>query len=132
MPGSIGSFDIYYVDVNEDGTYGEPQNLGKAINTIHREQFPFLSDDGTLLYFASDGHQGMGGLDIFQSKSYDGVFSKPLNLGETINSNLDDFSYVVNEKKNTGYLSSNRKGSGDALYSFTRVENQERYVVEGE
>jgi len=131
MPGSLGSFDIYVVDVNEDGTYGEPQNLGKAINTIHREQFPFLSDDGTILYFASDGHQGMGGLDIFQSKSYDGVWAKPLNLGETINSNLDDFSYVVDEKKNKGYLSSNRKG-GDALYSFTRVENQERYVVEGE
>ena len=131
MPGSLGSFDIYVVDVNEDGTYGEPQNLGNAINTIHREQFPFISDDGTILYFASDGHQGMGGLDIFMSKSYNGVFAKPQNLGETINSNLDDFAYVVDEKKNKGYLSSNRKG-GDALYSFTRTENQERYVVQGE
>jgi peptidoglycan-associated lipoprotein len=131
MPGSIGSFDIYVVDVNEDGTFGTPQNMGKAINTIHREQFPFISNDGTILYFASDGHQGMGGLDIFMSKSFNGVFAKPLNLGETINSNLDDFGYVVDEKKNKGYLSSNRKG-GDNLYSFTRVENEERFVVEGD
>jgi len=131
MPGTLGSFDIYVVDVNEDGTFGTPMNMGKAINTIHREQFPEISNDGTILYFASDGHQGMGGLDIFMSKSYDGVFSKPLNLGETINSNLDDFGYVVDEKKNKGYLSSNRKG-GDNLYSFTRTENEERFVVEGE
>lgn len=131
MPGSLGSFDIYVVDVNEDGSFGTPQNMGIAINTIHREQFPFISNDGTLLYFASDGHQGMGGLDIFMSKSYNGVFAKPLNLGETINSNLDDFGYVVDEKKNKGYLSSNRKG-GDNLYSFTRTENEERFVVEGE
>ena len=74
----------------------------------------------------------MGGLDIFMSKSLNGgPFAKPINLGETINSNLDDFGYVVDEKKNLGYFSSNRK-LGDALYSFTRTENEERYVVEGE
>jgi peptidoglycan-associated lipoprotein len=132
MPGSIGSFDLYVVDVNEDGTYGVPVNLGNAVNTIHREQFPEISNDGSILYFASDGHQGMGGLDIFMSKSLNGgPFAKPLNLGETINSNMDDFSYVVDEKKNLGYFSSNRK-LGDALYSFTRTENQERYVVQGD
>lgn len=131
MPGTLGSFDIYVVDVNEDGTFGAPQNMGATINTIHREQFPYISDDGTILYFASDGHQGMGGLDIFMSKAYDGVFAKPLNLGETLNSNMDDFGYIVNEKTNKGYLSSNRKGS-DNLYSFKRVENESRYVVEGE
>jgi peptidoglycan-associated lipoprotein len=132
MPGSVGSFDLYVVDVNEDGTYGTPVNLGPAINTIHREQFPEISNDGSILYFASDGHQGMGGLDIFMSKSLNGgPFAKPLNLGETINSNLDDFSYVVDEKKNMGYFSSNRK-VGDALYSFTRTENFERYLVEGD
>ncbi len=132
MPGSIGSFDLYVVDVNEDGTYGVPVNLGNAVNTIHREQFPEISNDGSILYFASDGHQGMGGLDIFMSKSLNGgPFAKPINLGETINSNMDDFSYVVDEKKNLGYFSSNRK-LGDALYSFTRTENQERYIVQGD
>lgn len=131
MPGTIGSFDIFVVDVNPDGTFGLPQNLGKAVNTIHREQFPSISDDNSTLYFASDGHQGMGGLDIFMSKSYEGVFAKPLNLGETINSNYDDFAYVVDEKNNKGYVSSNRKGS-DNLYSFKRIENETGYKIEGE
>ncbi len=131
MPGAIGMFDIYVVDVNEDGTFGTPQNLGPTINTIHREQFPFISDDGTILYFASDGHQGMGGLDILSSKSYDGVWAKPVNLGETINSGMDDFGFVIKEKDETGYLTSNRKGS-DNLYSFIRVQNEESYFVEGE
>lgn len=131
MPGSIGSFDLYVVDVNEDGTFGTPQNLGPTINTIHREQFPFISHDGTVLYFASDGHQGMGGLDIFSSKAYNNIFAKPVNLGETLNSNMDDFGYILDEKTDKGYLSSNRKGS-DNLYSFTRIENEQSYFVEGE
>lgn len=130
MPGTLGSMDIYYVDVNSDGTYGLPKNLGDVINTTHREQFPFLTEDATL-YFASDGHEGMGGLDIFMSKMYNDVFVKPLNLGQTINSNLDDFGYVLNEKDNKGYLSSNRKGS-DNLYSFIRKENERRILVEGD
>ena len=132
MPGTVGSFDIFVVDVNEDGTFGTPVNLGKNVNTVHREQFPAISDDGAILYFASDGHQGMGALDIFMSKSVDGVFGKPLNLGKTINSSLDDFAFVVDEKKNKGYFSSNRGDGGDNLYSFKRTENEERFLVEGE
>jgi len=130
MPGTLGSMDIFYVDINADGTYGTPVNLGDTVNTIHREQFPFLSEDGTL-YFASDGHEGLGGLDIFMSKNFNGVYTKPLNLGQTINSNADDFAYVVDEKNNKGYLSSNRKGS-DNLYSFIRKENERRYLVGGD
>ncbi|RZJ30791.1 MAG: hypothetical protein EOO48_04000 [Flavobacterium sp.] len=131
MPGGFGSFDIYVVDVNEDGSFGTPVNLGNTINTKHREQFPFVSDDGTIIYFASDGHPGMGGLDIFSSKNYDGQWAVPVDLGETINSGMDDFGYILDEKTNKGYLASNRKGS-DNLYSFTREENQESYFVEGE
>lgn len=131
MPGGFGSFDIYVVDVNEDGTFGSPKNLGNTVNTKHREQFPFIGKDGDLLYFASDGHQGLGGLDIFVSQSYSGEFAKPLNLGQTINGGMDDFAFVVDESQNIGYLSSNRKGS-DNLYSFIRKENAESYAVEGE
>ena len=130
MPGTLGSMDIYFVDINSDGTYGTPKNLGDVINTIHKEQFPFLTEDGTL-YFSSDGHEGLGGLDIFMSKMYNEIFVKPLNLGKTINSNLDDFGYILNEKDNKGYLSSNRKGS-DNLYSFIRKENEKRFLVEGD
>jgi outer membrane protein OmpA-like peptidoglycan-associated protein len=131
-PGGHGSFDIYYVDVNEDGSFGQPQNLGNTVNSMHREQFPFLSEDGKVLYFASDGHQGMGGLDIFMTRNYDGEWSKPLNLGETINTSADDFAYVVKEKEDKGYLSSNRNKGSDNLYSFTRFENEASYMVEGE
>jgi outer membrane protein OmpA-like peptidoglycan-associated protein len=73
----------------------------------------------------------MGGLDIFSSKEYDGVFAKPVNLGETLNSGMDDFGYIIDDKTNKGYLASNRKGS-DNLYSFIKEENEESYFVEGE
>lgn len=129
-PGGFGSFDLYEVSILEDGTYTEPVNLGSTINTKYREQFPFVGQDGTL-YFASDGHQGLGGLDIFMSKIYNDVFAKPINLGETINSGMDDFSFIVNEETNIGYLASNRKGT-DNLYSFVRTENERKFTVEGE
>lgn len=129
MPTTMGSFDLYYVNITMEG-YSEPINLGPTINTIHREQFPFVGKDNTL-YFASDGHQGLGGLDIFMSKVYDDVFSKPVNLGETINTGMDDFGYVLNEEKQKGYLASNREGQ-DNLYSFIRTENERRFIVEGD
>ncbi|MFY7758754.1 MAG: hypothetical protein ACOVP9_10160, partial [Flavobacterium stagni] len=129
-PGGLGSFDLYFVDGKEDGTYSEPVNLGEVINTPHLEQFPFVTSDGTL-YFASNGHEGMGGLDIYMTKMADGKWMKPLDLGEIINSGYDDFGYVLNEKTQEGYLSSNRKGY-DNLYSFKRKDNERRYIVEGD
>lgn len=129
-PGSLGSYDIYVVTISDDGTYSEPVNLGPTINTSQRDQFPFVDVEGTL-FFASDGHQGLGGLDQFMAKNYNDVFAKPINLGETINSGMDDFGYVVDVEKNTGYFASNRKGN-DNLYSFIRIENPRRFTVDGE
>ncbi|MCF7568380.1 OmpA family protein [Sabulilitoribacter arenilitoris] len=130
MPGTLGSFDIYKVVINDDGTYGEPENLGDKINTKHREQFPFISEYN-VLYFSSIGHQGYGGLDVFRSNIVNGNFDKPVNLGGSINSNLDDFAYVVREKNNRGYVSSNRTGY-DRLFGFAREENPlTKYQVEG-
>ncbi|PIA81659.1 hypothetical protein BFR04_13030 [Gaetbulibacter sp. 4G1] len=130
MPGTIGSFDIYKVTINDDGTYGEPENLGPTINTKHREQFPFISEFN-VLYFSSIGHQGYGGLDVFRSNKVNNTFDKPVNLGSSINSNLDDFAYVVREKDNKGYVSSNRTGY-DRLFGFGREENPlTKYQVEG-
>ena len=130
MPGSFGGFDIYKVAVNEDGTYGEPENLGEQVNTKHREQFPFISDLD-VLYFASNGHQGFGGLDVFRTNMVNGDFDKPVNLGSSINSSLDDFAYIIREKDNKGYVSSNRTGY-DRLYGFGREENiLTKYLVEG-
>ena len=130
MPGTIGGFDIYKVAINDDGTYGEPENLGDKVNTKHREQFPFISEIG-VLYFSSDGHQGYGGLDVLRSNIVNGDFDKPVNLGGSINSSLDDFAYTVREKNNKGYVSSNRNGY-DRLYGFAREENiLTKCLVEG-
>lgn len=119
MPGGSGSFDLYVVDVNEDGTYGTPKNLGPGINTEHREQFPFISEEG-VLYFASNGHQGFGNLDIYRSE---GDFSEAENLGGSINSGHDDFAFVIKEGDEKGFFASNRRGT-DNLYQFTREENE--------
>lgn len=131
MPGGEGSFDLWVVDVNEDGTFGTPVNLGPEINTPYREQFPFLSADGALLYFASEGHQGMGGLDVFMSRNENEQWGKPLNLGSTLNTSADDFAFVVGNDISTGYLTSNRKNGVDNLYSFKRTEATTGHLVEG-
>ena len=95
MPGGSGSMDLYVVDIDAEGIFGTPRNLGTTINTAHREQFPFVTADGTL-YFASDGHQGNGNLDIFMSKKIsDTEYETPVNLGSTINSEMDDFNYIL-------------------------------------
>tara|TARA_R110002126_G_scaffold156059_9_gene303391 strand:+ start:1997 stop:3883 length:1887 start_codon:yes stop_codon:yes gene_type:complete len=130
MPGTFGSFDIYRVSINDDGTYSEPENLGETINTKHREQFPFISEFN-VLYFSSIGHLGYGGLDVFRSNMVNDAFDTPVNLGNSINSNLDDFAYVVREKNNNGYVSSNRTGY-DRLFGFAREQNPlTMYQVEG-
>ena len=130
MPGTLGGFDIYKVAINEDGTYGTPENFGAKINTKHREQFPYISDMD-VLYFASDGHLGYGGLDIFRSRLVDGSFDLPVNLGSSVNSNLDDFAFTIREKDNTGFVSSNRSGF-DRLYNFAREGNPlTKYLVSG-
>lgn len=119
-PGGFGKTDIYKVAINEDGTYGEPENLGKEINTEGIEMFPYVGKDSTL-YFSSNGHIGLGGLDVFESKiTANQKFSAVDNLGAPINSGKDDFAFTVNKKTKTGYFSSNRDGGkgDDDIYSF--------------
>ena len=120
MPGTYGKSDLFYVDINEDGTYGDPVNLGETINTEGRENFPFISNNGTF-YFSSDGHQGLGGLDVFTS-NLEATKVAVTNLGKPINSSRDDFEFIIDENTNEGYLTSNRyNGKGDDdIYKFTR------------
>lgn len=109
MEGTKGLSDIWYVAINDDGTYGDPVNLEK-INTEARESFPFISQENNL-YFASDGHFGLGGYDIYVSPLSDtGDPTTINNLGEPANSAKDDFGFIFDESKKMGYLSSNRDG----------------------
>lgn len=123
MPPSLGASDIFKVTINEDGTFGTPENLGNTINTEARETFPFMSGSGDL-YFSSDGHPGLGGLDVYTADSKTGKIS---NLGEPINSKEDDFSIILDAKKLHGYFASNRAGGmgDDDIYAFTYEKLEE-------
>lgn len=123
MPGTFGASDLYMVAINEDRTFGTPQNLGPNINTEARETFPYVTSE-EILYFSSDGHPGLGGLDVFATKIKRQDFSgKILNVGKPVNSNSDDFTFIFNEELRTGYVASNREeGLGyDDIYSFTET-----------
>jgi outer membrane protein OmpA-like peptidoglycan-associated protein/tetratricopeptide (TPR) repeat protein len=124
MPGTLGQSDLFRVKINEDWKYGKPENLGPAINTEGRETFPFISADNEL-YFASDGRPGLGGLDVYVAKiDVDGGFYEIQNIGEPINSNQDDFAFLINSKDRNGFFTSNREGGKgcDDIYRF--VENK--------
>lgn len=120
MPGTFGQSDLFKVSIAEDGTFGKPENLGPAINTPGKETFPVMTDEDEL-YFATDGHPGLGGLDIFMSKlKDDGTWRAPMNIGEPANSSKDDFAYLIDTKTRKGFLSSNRDGGKgyDDIYKF--------------
>ena len=122
MPGSLGESDIFMTQIIGDGTYGPIVNLGKTINTRARETFPYITQDG-ILYFSSDGHPGLGGLDIFATKIAFDEYDQPIvNVGEPVNSPFDDFAFIWNESQ--GYFSSNREGGlgEDDIYAFEEKE----------
>ncbi len=122
MPGGEGASDLYKVSIDGD-SYGEPVNLGDIVNTEGRETFPFVDTNGDL-YFASDGHVGLGGLDIYVSElSEEGNYDKGFNIGAPVNSKYDDFSFVINSSTGLGYFSSNRPGGmgEDDIYSFEQT-----------
>ncbi|UQD57116.1 OmpA family protein [Flavobacterium sp. K5-23] len=135
MPGTLGRSDIFKVQVNENGSFGNPENLGNAINTPGRETFPFINDENEI-YFASDGHPGLGGLDIFVTKiNADGSLRKIQNVGADVNSPHDDFAYLIDTKSRKGFFSSNRDGGQgfDDIYKFLETRKliceQELYGV---
>jgi outer membrane protein OmpA-like peptidoglycan-associated protein len=123
MPGTIGRSDLFKVQINEDGTFGIPENLGRTINTEGRESFPFVNDENEI-YFTSDVHPGLGGFDVFVAKiNTDGTFNKVQNVGADVNSSKDDFAYWIDTKSRKGFFSSNRDGGQgyDDIYKFLEL-----------
>jgi len=119
--GGYGGKDIWKVSrSSSSGEWGQPDNLGPEINTAGNEMFPSVRNDSTL-YFSSDGHIGMGGLDIFKAILGEDEEWTVVNMGYPINSAGDDFGIIFQEQEEQGYFSSNRsEGSkgGDDIFSF--------------
>lgn len=113
--------DIYVTSISDDGRWSEPRKLSDKVNTVQEEEFVFIHPDNQTLYFSSDGHPGMGNLDIFVTrKGNDGEWSTPVNLGYPINTFMDERGLLVSPGGDMAYIASNREGGagGLDLYSF--------------
>ena len=124
MPGGFGKTDIYYCN-REGTTWSKPINMGANINTFNREKFPSIAADGNF-YFASDGYQGFGGLDICVALNEGGAFAKAIPLKYPFNSFTDDYAIMFLKDGKTGYISSNRYEGGlgdDDIFYFDLAQN---------
>lgn len=124
--GSRGAADIYFSTLSDDNKWSVPVNLGDSINGVGNEMSPFIHPDGRTLYFSSESHMGMGGMDLFvSSRISDTVWTKPQNLGYPINTFGDEVGLIVNAKGDYAYFSSNRTGSrGLDIYGFEMPEDK--------
>ncbi len=124
MAGGLGGVDIYKSTRREDGTWNNPVNLGDKINTEGNETFPSIHESEKMLFFASDGQVGLGGLDVFVAQLTNGNVGKVENLGSPINTNRDDFAFILDANEKGGFFSSNREdGKGDDdIYSFKLIK----------
>lgn len=124
MSGGYGGADIWSCTFDaKSNAWGQPKNAGPTVNTEGNEMYPTVTDDNKRMYFSSDYHPGMGGLDIFVAEAgADGKFNKPVeNMKYPINSSYDDFGIIFEGKKNRGYITSNREGGkgSDDIWSFS-------------
>lgn len=124
MPGGYGETDIY-VSFRDGATWATPINLGKNINTPGRELFPFVSSDNTL-YFSSDSRIGLGRLDIYSATYSNNTWGNVQNLGVPLNTNFDDFGFIMDSDNLSGYFVSNRDGGlgRDDIYSFAKPSSK--------
>jgi outer membrane protein OmpA-like peptidoglycan-associated protein len=119
-PSSYGGTDIFVVNINEDGTYSEPVNLGDKINTSGDEVTPYITDNNILFYSSNGREDGYGNLDVYATEIFSNIASEPLHLESPVNSINDDFAYIVNSNSKGGFFSSNRLQGQDNndIYSF--------------
>lgn len=127
MEGGFGGMDIYVSRKDSSGNWGTPVNLGPKVNTPGNEVFPYVAPND-VLYFASNGHDGLGGLDIYETKKVNGEITRIYNMGEPVNSRYDDFSLYLGEDLKSGYIASNRKAGGldDDVYELQILREVKR------
>jgi outer membrane protein OmpA-like peptidoglycan-associated protein len=122
MPGGFGKADIYRIKKDEKGNWGKPENMGAKINTEGDDMFPFFESNNSILFFTSNGHYGLGGLDIFTCALTDRECGPVRNAGFPLNTQYDDFSIIANDSITKGYFSSNREGGcGDDDIYFVDI-----------
>ena len=134
--GTNGGLDIYRSEIQPDGRWGEPVNLGTTINTRYNEECPYISNDGQTLYFSSYGHYNMGGYDIFYSrKNSDGTWAEPVNVGYPINTTDDDLFFQPVNNGNGAFYAMNRPGGmgrHDIYYmNIYSADNPRFYTISG-
>lgn len=121
-PGGFGGSDIWKVNIDQAGETGVPVNMGPTVNTSENEMFPFIQEESNMLFFSSDGHTGLGGLDVFYGYMNENrtAISGITNMGVPINSEYDDFGFIIESDLEKGYFVSNRDGGygDDDIYSF--------------
>jgi outer membrane protein OmpA-like peptidoglycan-associated protein len=125
-PGGLGGSDIWKVSVDANGETGVPVNMGATVNTSQNEMFPYVQEETNMLFFSSDGHTGLGGLDIFfgyLNENRTGIFGIT-NMGVPVNSEFDDFGFIIEKELDKGYFVSNRDGGfgDDDIYSFKMLK----------
>jgi len=104
-PGGRGGYDIYYSIKLPDETWGIPINIGEPVNSENDENYPYITAEGTTLYFSSNGHNSMGGYDVFRSRLIENKWSEPKNLGYPINDTYDNFNIALTSNARYGYVS---------------------------
>jgi tetratricopeptide (TPR) repeat protein len=127
--GGVGGLDIWYSVIDENGELGWPKNCGKRINTDRDEFSPFYENKSNSIYFSSEGHNGFGGLDVFNAKGMTRKWQYPINLGHPINSSVDDIYFNIDSEGKGGFFTSNRSGSltlkhptcCDDIYSYEKL-----------
>ena len=125
-PNGLGGKDIYYCVKQRNGQWSSAMSIGQGINTKYDEDGVYMHPDGKTLFFSSQGHDNLGGYDIFKSRLEDGQWSTPQNLGYPINTPGDDIYFILNASSTRAYLSSSRRGSlGDK--DIFQIEFPENY-----
>ena len=138
MPGTFGEYDIFVAEINSNGKLGVAKNLGPKVNTKKDDLYPNLYN-GTLLFFASEGHEGYGGLDLYASQITENSLSNSVNLGQKINSHSDEFAIQLEPTRKMGYVVTNRGINGNTQqfailysksYDNTRITKNEEGLMQ--